>query len=193
VGVTIYPRQAAETLDELAALRRRLRRSLGQPWFPPVCFGAVTVASAPLVAAVGTVVLLPLWIVAGIVGMHLTRRHFARRARLTGVYTRAGGVWVVSVAMFLLCLLAGVAAGLRWGEAGGTFAPIVVVLLGYAVLAWLQRNALVLALVLLCAVAGAVPALSGQRAWLVALIFGAALMLAGGMLSLVQRVRMASR
>jgi hypothetical protein len=190
--MTIYPRQAAETLDELAALRRRLRRSLGQPWFPPVCFGAVTVASAPLVAAAGTVVLLPLWIAAGIVGMPLTRRHFGRRARATGVYARAGGVWVVSAAMFLLCLVAGLAAGLRWGQAGGTLAPIVVVLLGYAVLAWLQRNALLLALILLCAVAGAVPALSGQRAWLVELIFGAALMLAGGMLFLVQRARMAS-
>jgi len=191
--VTIYPRQAAETLNELAALRRHLRRSLGQPWFPPVCFGAVTLASAPLVAAVGTLVLVPLWIVAGTVGMHLTRRHYDRRARLTGVYARAGGVWVVSVAMFLLCLTAGVAAGLRWGEAAGTLAPIVVVLLGYAVLAWLQRNALLLALILLCAVAGAVPALSGQRAWLVELIFGAALTLAGATLFLVQRARMANR
>lgn len=190
--MTIYPRHAAETLDELAALRRRTRRSLGQAWFPLGCFGAVTVTSAPLVAAVGTVVLLPLWIVAGIVGIRLTSRHYERRAALTGVCARAGGVWAVSVAMFLLCLLAGLGAGRVWGEAGGTLAPILVVLLGYAILAWLQRNALLLGLVLLCAVAGAVPALTGQRVWLVELVFGATLMLAGALLYRVQRARLAS-
>lgn len=66
-------------------------------------------------------------------------------------------------------------------------------LVGYAVLAWLQRNALLLALILLCAAAGGVPALNGHRAWLVELIFGGALMLAGAMLFVVQRARMASR
>lgn len=189
--MTTYPRRAAETLDELTALRRRPRRSLGQPWFPPVYFGSVTVASAPLVAAAGTVVLLPLWIMAGVIGMRLTGRHYDRRARVTGVGARAGRMWVVSVAMFLACLVAGLGAGRLWGEAGGTLAPILVVLLGYAILAWLQRNALLLALILVCAVVGAVPALTGQRAWLVELIFGTTLILAGVTLCRVQRVRTA--
>ncbi len=39
------PRQAAERLSEIAGLRRRTRRSLGTPWFPLVCFGALTMLS----------------------------------------------------------------------------------------------------------------------------------------------------
>ena len=173
------PRQAAEALDDLARLRQRTRRSLGRPWFPLVCFGALTMFSAPLVAVAGTAALLPLWLAAGGVGMLLTRRHYRRRARERGVMARGRRVWAVAVAMFVGCMTAGVAAGMISGQAAGVLAPIVVVLAGYLVLGWMQRDpAASLALAPGAALAAAF-ALAGLAPWIVELTFGAALIGAG--------------
>lgn len=173
------PRQAAEALDDLARLRQRTRRSLGAPWFPLVCFGALTMFSAPLVAVAGTAALLPLWLAAGGVGMLLTRRHYRRRASERGVMARGRRVWAVAVAMFVGCMTAGVAAGMISGEAAGVLAPIVVVLAGYLVLGWMQRDpAASLALAPGAALAAAF-ALAGLAPWIVELTFGAALIGAG--------------
>jgi hypothetical protein len=57
-------RQAAEALDDIARLRGRTRKSLGVPWFPLVCFGVLTMLSAPLMAGAGTAALVrarPRW------------------------------------------------------------------------------------------------------------------------------------
>lgn len=173
------PRQAAEALDDLARLRQRTRRSLGAPWFPLVCFGALTMFSAPLVAVAGTAALLPLWLAAGGVGMLLTRRHYRRRARERGVMARGRRVWAVAVAMFVGCMTAGVAAGMISGQAAGVLAPIVVVLAGYLVLGWMQRDpAASLALAPGAALAAAF-GLAGLAPWIVELTFGAALIGAG--------------
>ncbi len=182
------PRQAAEALDDLARLRQRTRRSLGAPWFPLVCFGALTMFSAPLVAVAGTAALLPLWLTAGGVGMLLTRRHYRRRARERGVMARGRRVWAVAVAMFVGCMTAGVAAGMISGQAAGVLAPIVVVLAGYLVLGWMQRDpAASLALAPGAALAAAF-ALAGLAPWIVELTFGVALIGAGvGLLAIRAR------
>jgi len=180
------PRQAAEALDDLSRLRRRTRRSLGAPWFPLVCFGALTLLSAPLVAVAGTSVLLPLWLMAGAAGMLLTRRHYRRRARDRGVTGRGRLVWKIAVVMFVACLGAGVAAGMLGGEAAGLLAPIVIVLAGYLALGWLQRDpvpSLALAPGAALAVAAA---LAGLAPWIVELTFGIALTAAGAGLRAVQ-------
>lgn len=124
------PRQAADALGHVADLRRRTRRSLGEPWFPLVCFGMLTLLSAPVVAVAGTGALAPLWLVAGAAGMLLTRRHYRRRARLRGVAGRGRREWAVAWGMFVGCLTAGVAVGMTSGAAAGVLAPIVVVVSG---------------------------------------------------------------
>jgi hypothetical protein len=180
------PRQAAEALDDLARLRRRTRRSLGAPWFPLVCFGALTVVSAPLVAVAGTAALLPLWLMAGVAGMLLTRRHYRDRARQRGVTGRGRRVWAVAVGMFLGCMTAGVTADMISGAPGGVLAPILVVLAGYLVLGWMQRDPVAsLALAPGAALAAAF-ALAGLAPWIVELTFGAALIGAGVSLHAIQ-------
>lgn len=180
------PRQAAEALDDLARLRRRTRRSLGAPWFPLVCFGALTVVSAPLDAVAGTAALLPLWLMAGVAGMLLTRRHYRDRARQRGVTGRGRHVWAVAVGMLLGCMTAGVAAGMISGAPGGVLAPILVVLAGYLVLGWMQRDPVAsLALAPGAALAAAF-ALAGLAPWIVELTFGAALIGAGVSLHAIQ-------
>ncbi len=173
------PRRAAEALDDVARLRRRTRGSLGVPWLPLVCFGALTMLSAPLVAVAGTAALLPLWLVAGAVGMLLTRRHYRRRARHRGVTGRGRRVWTVALAMFGGCLTAGVVVGTTSGEAGGVLAPILVVVAGYVALGWLQRDPLPPLAVTPGAALAATFALAGLAPWVVELTFGATLVAAG--------------
>jgi len=187
--MTMHPLRAAETLEELAELRRRSRRSLGQPWFPMVCFGIVTIFSAPLVAVAGTVVLLPLWIAAGVGGMVLTSRYYHRRGRFTGITARSGPVWAVAIGMFVVCLLAGIVGGNVWGAAGGSVAPIVIVILGYTAMGWLQRNALPPAMTAAGGTIAALLALSGQRPWLVESAFGVTLVGAGAILRTLEKAR----
>jgi hypothetical protein len=175
------PRQAAEALDAVARLRGRTRHSLGVPWFPMVCFGTLTVLSAPLVATAGTGVLAPLWLVAGAAGMLLTRRHYRRRARRHGVTGRGRRSWAVAAALFVGCLAAGIAGGMISGEAVGMLAPIAVVVAGYLTLGCLQHNPAPALAVVPGAVLAAVFVLAGLAPWIVELTFGAA-MIAGGVI-----------
>lgn len=185
------PRQAAEALGDLARLRRRTRRSLGVPWFPMVCFGALTMFSAPLVALAGTVVLAPLWLVAGAAGMLLTRRHYRRRARQRGVTGRGQRAWVVAWAMFAGCMTAGVAAGTMGGQAAGVLAPIVVVVAGYVALGWLQRDPVPSLAIAPGAVLAAAFAVAGLAPWIVELTFGATMVAAGAGLRAAEGLRAA--
>jgi hypothetical protein len=180
------PREAAEALGEIARLRGRTRRSLGMPWFPLICFGALTMLSAPLVAAAGTITLVPLWLVAGTAGMLLTRRYYRRRGDRLGVTGRGRRVWAVAVVMGILCVAGGVVSGTASGPAAGLLTPVVVVAAGYLAMGWLQRNLAAS----LAAVPGAVLAaaliLHGAAAWAVELAFGAAMVAAGAVLRAVE-------
>lgn len=172
-------RQAAETLDDIARLRRRTRRSLGTPWFPLLCFGAMTMLSAPLVASAGTAALAPLWVVAGSAGMLLTRRHYRRRAHHRGVTGHGRRTWLIAAAMFGGCLAAGIVGGTLGGEAAGLLAPIAAVLAGYVGIGWLQRSAVPPLAVVPGAALAAVLVAGGLPPWTIELTFGAALIAAG--------------
>jgi hypothetical protein len=172
------PRQAAETLAEIAGLRRRTRRSLGAPWFPLVCFGALTMLSAPLVAVASVAALAPFWAVAGAGGMLLTRRHYQRRSRRRGAAGRRRA-WAVAATMFAGGFAAGIIGGVAGGEGAGVLAPVGVVLAGYAVLGWLLRSLAVAVAVAPGAGLAAVLVFAGGSPWVTELIFGAALVAAG--------------
>lgn len=186
-SIDVSARQAVEVLGEVARLRQGTRRSLGVPWFPMVCFGALTILSAPLVAAVGPAVLAPTWLVAGTAGMLLIRRHYRLRARRRGVSGGGPRVWGVALAMFAGCFAAGVVGGTVAGEAAGVLAPIIVVVAGYVALGCLQRNpvpSLAVApgagLAVTCVALGLAP-------WVVELTFGAGLLAAGAGLLAAER------
>ena len=169
-------------LGEITELRRRVRRSLGTPWFPLVCFGLLTMLSAPLVAIMGTAVLVPFWLIAATSGMLLTRRYYRGRARLRGVGGRGRRAGVLAASMCAAAFTAGILAGATGGQAAGVLAPVTVILVGYAGLGWLLRTpAPALAVAPAAALAGAL-VLAKAAPWTVELTFGAALVAAGASL-----------
>lgn len=173
------PRQAAEALGEISRLRGRTRRSLGMPWFPLICFGALTMLSAPLAAAAGTIALIPLWLAGGTAGMLLTRRYYRRRAQRLGVTGHGRRTWTIAAAMCVLCLVGAVASGMTGGPSAGLLAPVIMVAAGYLVLGWMQHN-LVPSLAIAPGAALAVGLiLRGAAPWAVELAFGAAMVTAG--------------
>jgi len=167
-----------ELLGELSRLRRRARRSLVLPWFPLVCFGAVTVLGAGIIAATATSGLLIVWVTAGVAGLYATRRFYAARGTRLGVSppvrTRHA-----ALGLFSLCFVATLLAGWWGGQAAALMAPILTVLLGYAVLGWLNRDPRPPIAVAPAAAAGLTAAACGARPWLVEFTFGILLVAAG--------------
>lgn len=180
--VDTSPRQAADLLGEVVRVRRRTRRSLGVPWFPLLCFGALNMLSAPLIVVAGLAVLAPLWLVAGSAGMLLIHRHYRRRAQCRGVTGLGRRAWTIAAAMFSGCLAAALTAGLLGGAEAGFLAPIIVIFIGYLVLGWLLRTPLPPLVVAPGAALAIALLLGGLAPWLVELTFGAALMAAGAAL-----------
>jgi hypothetical protein len=172
-------REAAEALGEIARLRGRTRRSLGLPWFPLTCFGAVTMLSAPLVAAAGTVALILVWLAGGTAGMLLTRRYYRRRGQRLGVTGVGWRLGAAAAAMIVLGLVAGVVGGMAGGQAAGLLAPVVMVVAGYLGLGWLQHNLLPSLVIVPAAALAAVLILHHLPPWVVELAFGAAMATAG--------------
>jgi hypothetical protein len=179
-------RQAAEALGEIERLRRRTRRSLGMPWFPLTCFGAVTILSAPLVAAAGTITLIPLWLAGGAAGMMLTRRYYRRRGQRLGVTGRGWRLGAAAGAMIVLGLLAGVAGGVAGGQSAGLLAPVVTVVAGYLALGWLEHNLMPSLAIAPAAALAVVLIVCHLAPWIVELAFGAAMATAGVGLRLIE-------
>lgn len=170
------PRQATEVLDDLDRLRRHTRL-VGAPWFPLLYFGALTMLSAPLVGAGGSI--LALWVVGGAAGMLLTRRHYRRRARHRGATARGRSARTIGVIMFVVCLLAALAAGMIGGAPAALTTVIVVVLASYLALGWLARDPVPSLAIAPGAAIAAAFAVAGLAPWIVELTFGASLVLAG--------------
>lgn len=185
--------EAAAQLAEVERLRRRTRASLGQPWFPMVVFGGVAVASAPVLAVASMFVLVPLWIVAGTAGMVAIQRFYRRRANARGAVTRSRRSWFVGVAIAVLALVAGYVGGAAAGISIGLSLPAVVVLGGYAALAWLQHDVIPL----VCATPATVFAVllvAGSAApWLIELAYGGAMLAGAGLLFLHERCGRSAR
>jgi hypothetical protein len=179
-------RQAAEALGEVARLRGRTRRSLGMPWFPLICFGALTMLSAPLVAAAGTIALIPVWLAGGAAGVLLTRRYYRRRGRRLGVTGMGWRLGAAAAAMIVLGVFAGVAGGMVGGQAGGLLAPVVTVVAGYLALGWLQHKLLPSLAIAPAAALAAVLIWHHAAPWIVELVFGGAMAAAGAGLRAVE-------
>lgn len=177
--------EAEQLLDDLRGLRRRTRASLGLPWFPLVWFGSVTVLGAGIIAASAATGLVVLWATAGGVGWRLTRRYYAARSDATGV-TPPRRIWHVALALFGLCFIAALLAGWWGGLLSAVLASIVVVVLGYCLLGWLNRDPRPPAAVAAAAVTAASLAGFGSPSWLVELAFGCGLVIGGLVLCVVE-------
>lgn len=143
--------------------------------------------SAPLIVVAGTDVLLPLWLAAGTGGMLLIRRHYRARARQRGVTGRGRRAWTIGAVTFVACLAAEVAAWMIGsGEAVGLLTPIVIGFAAYLALGWLARDPVPSLAILPGTALSAALALAGRAPWIVELIFGATLVLAGAGLRAAQ-------
>jgi len=180
--------EAVDTLRDLARLRRATRHSLGTPWFPLVYFGALTMASALLLADGPGAAVIALWVLGGALGMALTRRHYRRRAQQRGVIGRRR-TWWVAWAMSAGCFVAGVCGGILGGLAGGVIGPMAVVSAGYVVMGLQQRRPSVALAAVPAAALAALAAATGGSPQFAELCFGAALALAGAVLFGVERAR----
>ena len=181
------PARAADVLAGLEDVRAQTRRRRGVPWFPLVCFGLLTAASAPVVAITSPSALGLFWLVAGPLGMVLVSRHYQARAQVSGVSGRLRPMSALTVAGAALPMVAGIGGGLALGEHAGVLAPVLVVFAAYLALGWLLqdgRPALALAPATGIAIALAV----GDRpTWLVELVFGLGMSAGGAVLWLVAR------
>lgn len=189
--VTLSPQEkqgAAETLAALASIRRESRRSLGEPWFPAVCFGIITLLSAPLVAAGGVIALVPLWSIVGSAGMALTQRHYRQANRSQGITPRRS-LRSISFGLFAFCFVAAGVGGLLGGRTAGLAIPIVVVTLGYGLIGMLRHDPLPPLFIAPGALLAVVIAVRGSEPWVVAVVFGTTLVLAGALLRRVSRTR----
>lgn len=181
---TASPRQAAEALEEVARLRRVTRRSLGRPWLPLVLFGSLTMLSGLVILAADTAALPWLWFGAGAGALLVIRRHYRRRARRSGVTGRSRGAWVIGMAIFLGCLAAGFVGGAVAGPSVAVLAPMLVALLGYVILAAVQRDPAPAGAMAVGVAVAAAAALLGAGPALVEIAFGACVVAAGAGLRL---------
>ncbi len=153
---------------------------MGQPWFPLVYFGGLTVLSAGLLA-VAPGLLLPFWLGGSAAGLVLIGRHYRRRVQTTGVGARAGSWWI-GIGMSLACLAVAVVAGHVAGASAGVLAPVGVVVLGYLALSAIQGSCWPALGVLACAVLSVGVAALSAPAWSIELVFGLSLTTLGGLL-----------
>jgi hypothetical protein len=159
------PDEARATLDEVALLRRRIRRERQALWFPAIVFALITLASAPLYrypspqdslaggdgptfGALGGL-LSPhatgaglYWLIAIPLGYLLTAAYFVWRARRRGVVVswRTWALTGFALFAFVVFLLQE-----NWGFLPGDLVvrgllPLIVMAVGFAVLAGTQRS-----------------------------------------------------
>lgn len=176
-AASLGPDTAEETLQEVERLRRRTRTGLGAFWLPLVLFGALSLASAGVVASAGGEALGVYWAIAGPLGGIAVGVYYYLRERSIGVQ-RPATPYVVTAAGIIVGTFAvsGVASTLDL-EAAAAAAPAIVVSIGYVAFAWLERNGLLAfiaaALAVLAAVLWASRLDADPLATVLALAYGA--------------------
>lgn len=171
--------EAARTLREVEALRRRTGSVARSFWFPMVLFGALSLASAPLCAISGDVAIGLFWTIAGPTGGVLTVRYYRKRESTLGVRVASAPYLLTGAAITAGATLFGVLGSGVLQSAG----PALVIAAGYLVFARLDHSrALALVAVGLGLVTGAVIILDLNRACSILLLVYGAVMTTTGLM-----------
>jgi len=175
-------REAAETLERAEGLRARTAvRLTPRPWgLPWVAFGMVTAASLPI-ALYASSLTIPYWLGIGGLALGLLAVRGARQQRTWLVAPRTDRP-NLELALAFATLLAGVVAGVTFGQIGAAIAPSIAVCAGFTAFAlvyrepayaWLAAVLLVLAVVPRLLLAGPEALVLATVSWTVALtLFG---------------------
>lgn len=131
---------AVETLRSVETARHETRNTLRAYWFPLVLFGVLSVVSAPLIAVFGGTVLAVYWPVVGVLGGIATARHYYRREHALGLEGHAVGHVLTAAGVVVGASVVGFTAGSSGNEMAAAVGPMMVVAVGYAMFAWLNRS-----------------------------------------------------
>jgi hypothetical protein len=170
--------RARELLDDVASLRRRVRRPVGL-WPPLVVFGTVAVVGAPF-GMLGGLATAVWWLTAGPVAFAAVGRFSYRHAHRLGIESPSRLLWVLGIvsfaAVWLACFWISSAAHLPRG-----LAWTLAVAVGYLGWSRFARSWPVAAVAVGLGIVGTALALSPAPTWTVQLGVGA-VMTAGGLL-----------
>lgn len=131
---------AEESISELDRIRSQARSSASVMWFPLLLFGALSVASALVMARFGGSALGPYWAVAGPVGGVATGIAAARRGRRVGAEVPAGPYVAVAALILVGASLAGWAGDALGERVVSAAGPPLVVSAGYLLFARIERS-----------------------------------------------------
>jgi hypothetical protein len=150
-------RQAQDIVDEVERLRNATRSQLAALWWPLFLFGILSLASAAVIAGLGTDALGAYWTVAGPLGGIAVGLYYRNRERALGVESPSLPYILTGLGIFVGAMTAGVAGDALGSDLAAAAGPSLVVSAGYLVFALLERSPLL----------GAVAvALGVEAAWL---------------------------
>lgn len=132
--------EAAQALAELETIRDRTRAKLRDFWFPLTVFGALMLASVPLMAAFGGSALGPYWILAGPLGGMALNRYYRRKSLDLGLEGEFVPYAVIGIGIFLGCMLTGSLGGALGADVVAVAGPPLVISTGLLAFAWLDRS-----------------------------------------------------
>ncbi len=134
--------EAAGRLAEVRVLRRQTLRQLQTYWFALLVFGTLLAASAPffrLFHGAGTALY---WLVAAPVGTALIVRRSRDRCVVQGVTRSSRPYFWLGAGLVVACFGLGFGGGVAGSVAISEVGPPVAIAIGYLVLAWIERSAL---------------------------------------------------
>jgi hypothetical protein len=137
----MQPQEAVQALREIEGLQTQTRARLRDFWFPLAVFGALMLASAPLVATLGGEWLGPYWLVAGPLGGMIVSRYYRRRSLRIGLEGPYAGYVAVGIGIFVGCMVTGTLGGAFGIEALAVAGPPLVISAGLLAFGWLDRSA----------------------------------------------------
>lgn len=160
--------QAAQTLQQIAEIRRATRGKLKSLWFPLVLWGSLTLGSLVAVAAFADGVpgagLGLYWAIAGPAGGVATGSYYQRREQRLGLQSAPTPYVLTGIGIFLGAFAAGAGGAALGSKMLSALGPLLVVSAGWLVFAWLDRSSVVAALALGLAAAAVAVWESGMQA-----------------------------
>jgi hypothetical protein len=173
--------EAVERLAEVRVLRRQTLRQLETYWFALLVFGTLLAASAPffgLFDGAGTALY---WLVAAPLGTALVVRRSRDLCVVQGVSRSHRPYFLLGAGMVIACFGLGFGGGIAGSVSIAEVGPSVAIAIGYLVLAWIERSALLATLAAglgLCCLVVVVSDLSSPAA-LLAVVYGASFIAVG--------------
>lgn len=134
--------EAAGRLAEVRVLRRQTLKQLQSYWFALLVFGTLLAASAPFFGLFGGAGTALYWLVAAPAGTVLVVRRSRDLCVVQGVARSHRPYFLLGAGLVVACFGLGFGGGVAGSVAISEVGPPVAIAVGYIVLAWIERSAL---------------------------------------------------